>query len=55
MYKDQAKPDNGRATVAFFDWAFEKGAKTAADLDYVPLPDVLTQVIAEKVWSQIKH
>lgn len=45
MYKDQAKAENGRATVAFFDWAFEKGAKTAADLDYVPLPKDVTDKI----------
>ena len=45
MYKDQAKAESGRATVAFFDWAFEKGAKTAADLDYVPLPKDVTDKI----------
>lgn len=47
VYKEQAKPENGRTTLAFFDWAFEKGAKTAADMDYVPLPkDVTDQIRA---------
>lgn len=47
VYKDQTKPENGRTTLAFFDWAFEKGAKTAADMDYVPLPkDVTDQIRA---------
>jgi hypothetical protein len=27
----------------------------ALDLDYVPLPDVLTKQIADKVWSQINN
>ena len=47
VYKEQTKPENGRTTLAFFDWAFEKGAKTAADMDYVPLPkDVTDQIRA---------
>lgn len=47
VYKNQAKADHGRTTIAFFDWAFEKGAKTAADMDYVPLPkDVTDQIRA---------
>jgi len=27
----------------------------AAELDYVPLPDSLTEAIRGKVWSQIKR
>jgi len=47
VYKDQSKAENGRTTIAFFDWAFDKGAKTAADMDYVPLPkDVTDQIRA---------
>lgn len=54
MYKDQAKPDNGRTTVAFFDWAFEKGAQTAAALDYVPLPKEVTDQIRGKWKAMLK-
>ncbi len=45
VYKDQVKPENGKATIAFFDWAFNHGAKTAAEMDYVPLPKELTDKI----------
>ena len=54
MYKD---PDNKAASaevLKFFDWAFKNGKKAALELDYVPLPDVLTNQIRQRVWSQIK-
>jgi phosphate transport system substrate-binding protein len=54
IYKDQAKPENGRTALAFFDWAFEKGAKTAADMDYVPLPKEVTDQIRTAWKANIK-
>ena len=54
MYKN---PDNKTASqevLKFFDWAFKNGKQAALELDYVPLPDVLTKQIRERVWSQIK-
>jgi phosphate transport system substrate-binding protein len=54
LYKDQAKPENGRTTVGFFDWAFEKGAKTAADMDYVPLPKDVTDKIRASWRAELK-
>ena len=45
LYKEQVKADKGKATVAFFDWAFVKGAETAAAMDYVPLPPAVTDQI----------
>jgi phosphate transport system substrate-binding protein len=45
MHKDQAKPENGKAAVAFFEWAFAKGADSAAAMDYVPLPTAVTDQI----------
>ena len=45
MHKDQAKPDNGKAAVAFFEWAFANGATAATALDYVPLPKAVTDQI----------
>jgi phosphate transport system substrate-binding protein len=52
-----ATPPDANATGAalkFFDWAFKNGAKMAADLDYVPLPDGLIKQV-ENTWStQIK-
>ena len=39
--------------LKFFDWAFKNGKQMAAELDYVALPDSLTNDIRSKVWSQI--
>ena len=43
--KDQAPPVNGKTVTDFFGWAFDKGAKTAADMDFVPLPKDVTDAI----------
>jgi phosphate transport system substrate-binding protein len=40
--------------LKFFDWAFKNGAKMAADLDYVPLPDSLVAQIRNTWKTQIK-
>lgn len=55
MYKEPTDKQASKDVIKFFSWAFKDGKQLALDLDYVPLPDVLTQAIAEKVWSQIKH
>ena len=54
MYKDPADKKASQEVLKFFDWAFKNGKKDALDLDYVPLPDVLTNQIRERVWTQIK-
>jgi phosphate transport system substrate-binding protein len=55
MYKEPSDKDASKAALAFFDWSFKNGKKMAEELDYVPLPDALTQQIRQKVWSQVKH
>ena len=55
MYKEPANKAASKDVIKFFTWAFKDGQQLALDLDYVPLPDVLTKAIASKVWSQIKH
>ena len=55
MYKDPVSKAASKDVLKFFTWAFKDGKQLALDLDYVPLPDVLTKAIADKVWSQIKH
>ena len=40
--------------MKFFDWSFANGAKLAADLDYVPLPDALTKQIKGAWAAQVK-
>lgn len=54
MYKDPIDKKASAEVLKFFDWAFKNGQKSALDLDYVPLPDSLTEQIRKKVWNQIK-
>jgi hypothetical protein len=54
MYKNPADKAASNEALKFFDWSFKNGKKMAADLDYVPLPDSLTNEIRAKVWSQIQ-
>jgi phosphate transport system substrate-binding protein len=53
MYKNPADKAQSAEVLKFFDWSFKNGKKMAAELDYVPLPDALTNQIRQKVWSQI--
>ena len=55
MYKDPADKAASREVLKFFDWAFKNGKQLALELDYVPLPDVLTKQIRERVWTQINN
>ncbi len=53
MHKVQDKPAQATASLKFFDWAYKQGDKTADDLDYVPMPDSVKEIIA-KAWGEIK-
>ena len=53
MHKVQDKPEHAAAVLKFFDWSFKNGDKVADDLDYVPMPTAVKDVI-RKSWSQIK-
>ena len=55
MYRDPSDKRASQEVIKFFDWAFRNGKKDAADLDYVALPDTLTQQIRDRVWRQIRH
>jgi phosphate transport system substrate-binding protein len=50
----QDKPEVGTEVLKFFDWAFVNGGKLASELDYVPLPDKLTQLIRTSWKEQVK-
>lgn len=54
MYKNPSDKVASAEALKFFDWAFKNGKKMAEDLDYVPLPDALTNQIRSRVWSQIQ-
>lgn len=53
MYKNPASKEKSAEALKFFEWAFKEGDKTAAELDYVPLPASVTDYIAKNVWTQI--
>jgi phosphate transport system substrate-binding protein len=55
MYKDPSDKTASKEVIKFFDWAFKNGKKMAEELDYVALPDALTNQIRQRVWSQIKN
>ena len=53
MYKQPTDKAAAAEVLKFFDWSFKNGKQMALELDYVPLPDSLTNDIRTKVWSQI--
>jgi phosphate transport system substrate-binding protein len=54
MHVKQDKPQNAAEVLKFFDWSFRNGQKLATELDYVPLPDSVTRLIADAWGKQIK-
>lgn len=54
MYKQPKDKRASDEVLKFFDWSFKNGKQLAIDLDYVPLPDSLTNEIRKRVWTQIK-
>jgi phosphate transport system substrate-binding protein len=53
MHLKQDKPANATETLKFFNWAYANGGKTAAELDYVPMPAAVVAAI-QKSWGEIK-
>jgi len=50
MHKMQEKPATGKEVLRFFDWAYANGGKLASELDYVPLPENVQNLI-RKAWK----
>jgi len=50
LHKSQDKPAAASNTLKFFDWAYQQGDKIADDLDYVPLPVTLKDLV-RKQWT----
>jgi phosphate transport system substrate-binding protein len=50
MHKLQDKPASATNTLKFFDWAYGNGDKMADDLDYVPLPAAVKDLV-RKQWA----
>ena len=53
MHKNQEKPAQAATSLKFFEWAYQSGDKTAADLDYVPMPASVKDIV-QKSWNHIK-
>ena len=53
MHTKQDKPASATEVLKFFSWAYKNGEKSAADLDYVPMPKPVIAAI-EKAWGEIK-
>ena len=54
IYKQQANGAQAKHMLDFFDWCFKHGADMAEELDYVPIPPNVVELV-ESTWSaQVK-
>jgi phosphate transport system substrate-binding protein len=53
MHKQLDKPEEAKAALQFFDWAYKNGSQLAEQLDYVPMPSKVVTLV-ESTWKQIK-
>ena len=53
MNKEQEKLAQATTALKFFEWAYKNGDKTSGDLDYVPMPESVKQIVY-KSWGEIK-
>ncbi len=51
LHTKTTKPKQTKAVLEFFDWVFKNGRESAAELDYVSLPDDVVNSIT-KVWAE---
>jgi phosphate transport system substrate-binding protein len=52
MHKSQDKPVQGSTALKFFEWAYINGDKQASDLEYVPLPAAVKDLV-RKQWASV--
>jgi phosphate transport system substrate-binding protein len=50
MHKEAVEKAASQEALKFFKFAFEKGGKSAEELDYIPMPDGVIKLI-QKTWS----
>ncbi len=50
MQQTQEHPDHAQVALSFFDWAYKNGAKSALELDYIPMPDNVVKLV-EGSWK----
>ena len=51
MYKEPADVAASNDALKFFEWAYEKGDQMAEDLDYIPMPDKVVELV-ETMWDK---
>jgi len=51
MYKKQDNAASGREVLKFFDWAYKNGDAMAGQLDYVPMPAKVKDMV-RKAWAK---
>jgi phosphate transport system substrate-binding protein len=54
MHKQVKDAEDALTALKFFSWAYAKGDKMAEDLDYVPMPDSVVQLIKSSWKTQLK-
>lgn len=54
VHTTQDKPDHGKETLKFFDWAFKNGSQAADALDYISLPDSVVTEIRSQWQTKVK-
>lgn len=54
MYKNQDKPASATHALKFFDWAYTQGDKAAQDLEFVPLPASVKDLVRKQWADHIK-
>ncbi|MDR1888210.1 MAG: phosphate ABC transporter substrate-binding protein PstS [Zoogloeaceae bacterium] len=52
MRKKAEHPEQSRAVLTFFDWAYRQGDATAAELDYIPMPESVKSNVLNS-WKNI--
>ncbi|TDG16460.1 phosphate ABC transporter substrate-binding protein PstS, partial [Paraburkholderia silviterrae] len=54
LHTTQDKPEQGKETLKFFDWAFKNGSGAANDLDYISLPQSVVNEIESQWKTKVK-
>ena len=51
MHKDQKDSEKAKEILKFFNWSYENGADAAEELDYIPMPKAVSQMV-NATWSE---
>jgi phosphate transport system substrate-binding protein len=54
MHKAQADAAKGKEVLKFFEWSYKNGDAAATELDYVPMPDSVSKLVADAWKANLK-